>query len=331
MSRSGRQPPRGPDVGDPRHERLRERIAPEATLARASRTLLSDIPDPSELAISRVRARFLASRAAEPRMGRAMAPRLAAGLSLLAAAGLAWIQLQPAPAPPPAPISGRTVLAGESQLEPMTEVVLEYGGNGNAEWEDKVVRIDWEYGAITGDVEHGQGIDLSVHTREGVVKVVGTRFTVTRDASGSNITVDHGVVEVTCDGGPDATVTDGESHRCPPVSAGQWTSNVDRLLLSGKDAETVNAAIGRGLQYATADAPVRGELLARRIQLHLREDDLQSAAAVAQQYLDEGFVSRAAELQPLAALHESNGATGSDAPSLAPAEAPGPAPSPESP
>ena len=130
-----------------------------------------------------------------------------------------------------------------------------------------------------------------------MVKVVGTRFTVT-GMPGSNITVDHGVVEVTCDGGrtpPSQMASRTVVRRSRPDSGHQR-----RPCCLGKDAETVNAAIGRGLQYA-ADAPVRGELLARRIQLHLREDDLQRLPPWPSSTSTKAL-SAEAELQPLAAL-----------------------------
>lgn len=283
-------------VRDDEVTRLEERIRAQATEQRGLKVLLNLLEAPSAVAVSRLEARVSATIAARHHRAGRVRRWTPAGVALAAAAlvvGLTWT-------PAPAPVSAGThPLDGISQLQPLEEVVLDYGGLGEATWDGKLVRIDWEEGTLTSSVAPQQGIDLSVHTREAVVSVVGTAFTVTRDADGSHVSVDHGVVAVDCEGGDSLTLRAGEAHTCGPVSAGQWLVQIDRLFASGSDSERIRTSIRRGIRYSAVGDPLRGELMAREVQLLLRDGDRSEAAAVAQQYLDEGYTVRAQQLLPV--------------------------------
>ncbi|HCH61669.1 MAG: hypothetical protein CL927_07165 [Deltaproteobacteria bacterium] len=280
--------------------RLEARIRAQATEQRGIQVLLGQLEEPTGLEVSRLASRLSAHRAAHGRRGLPWR-RYAPGAVVFAAAAvtLLAVGLNPTPAPVAA-ASGAHALAGVSQLQPLEEVVLDYGGQGAAAWDGKVVRIDWEEGALTSSVMPEQGIDLSVHTREGVVSVIGTEFTVTRDADGSHVLVDHGVVSVDCEASGQVTLRAGESHTCAPVSAGQWLYKIDRLFAANGDSERIRTSIRRGVHYSATGDPLRGELLARQVQLQLRDGDRFAAAETARQYLSEGYTVRAEQLRPIA-------------------------------
>jgi hypothetical protein len=80
-------------------------------------------------------------------------------------------------------------------------------------------RLEWEQGTLKVEVEPERGIDLAVHTREAEVRVVGTRFSVTRDALGTGVVVTHGHVAVLCADGEKALLGAGEARVCPPTHA----------------------------------------------------------------------------------------------------------------
>lgn len=286
----------GPD--DDALQRVQQRLEAHAEARRGSKALLRQLAPPSAAQLSALRARLDAS--AIRRSQRRWTRRLVGGTLAAACALLVWLAVEPVPPPPPPAVSGVRLLDGVDTVAPVADVSIAYGGSGAAAWDGKTVRIDWEVGEITSEVTPEQDIDLSVHTREGIVKVVGTRFTVLRDASGSHVSVSHGTVWVACDGGDDATITAGQRWTCPPVSAGQWLFNVDQLVAAQAPAEDVQASIDRGLRYTAEGEAIRGELLARKVQLALQRDDLSTASAVARQYLDEGYRVRAAQLRPVA-------------------------------
>ena len=289
-------------VRDQEVARLEARIQGHATEKRGVRELLDRLEEPTDAEVARLSARvsaYRASKAQRPAYGAwlALGGMAVAALALLAVRGDSTTGSVSAPV---AAVSGTLPLDGVSRLQPLQEVVLDYGGQGEATWDGKVVRIDWEEGAVTSSVTPKQGIDLSVHTREAVVSVVGTEFTVTRDVEGSHVTVQHGVVAVDCEADGSVTLRAGQSHTCAPVSAGQWLYKIDGLFSEGADSARIQTSIERGIRYSAVGDPLRGELLARRVQLHLRDGDRNAASLVAQQYLDEGFTVRAPQLRPIA-------------------------------
>lgn len=278
--------------------RLEGRIKAEATEQRGVALLLQSLTPPSEVETLRLDARLRASREARSSGRRRSLRGLAPATALLAAAAVALnVQWTAPPAPPP---SGAQVLAGVSHLQPLKTVALDYGGQGDASWEGKVVRIDWEEGTLTSSVTPQQGIDLSVHTREAVVSVVGTEFSVTRDVDGSHVSVAHGVVSVACESSGAVTLRSGQQHTCPPVSPGQWLFKIDQLFAESADSDRIRASIQRGIHYSAVGEPLRGELLARQVQLLLRDGAPLEAARAAQQYLDEGYTVRAVQLRIIA-------------------------------
>ena len=227
---------------------------------------------------------------------------LALGGMALAALALLSVRGDWTPGPAPvtvAAVSGALPLDGVSRLQPLDDVVLDYGGQGEATWDGKVVRIDWEEGAVTSSVTPKQGIDLSVHTREAVVSVVGTEFTVTRDVEGSHVSVHHGVVAVDCEA--DGSVTLRAERRTPVPRYRRSVALQNRPALQRRRRLQTDPDQHRaGHPLLGIGEPLRGELLARQVQLHLRDGDRTAASLVARQYLDEGFTVRAPQLRAIA-------------------------------
>lgn len=164
--------------------------------------------------------------------------------------------------------------------EPLSdEVRLVWAGQGHAAGTTRTPRLEWAQGHLDVDVTPGLGIDLRVTTDEAEVAVVGTRFTVDRDALGTRVSVEHGLVRVTCTSGAELTLPAGESGACKPIHAAP-------LLRRARALETTDpAAALADVDAALADAArpplLDDELLALRIGLlHRLErgDDVVRAA-----------------------------------------------------
>lgn len=261
------------------------RPQPEATgrLARRlawPRSLAQEAPrEPAPGAMNR-----LAERLRAPRR-RSRRPVIEVGAVLLiAAAALIFVHLP----------AGPTVLDEDlSAAVPMTEALTdevraEYTGSGRAQGTTAAPRLHWEVGTLALDVVPHRGIDLTVETDEATVSVVGTAFTVTRDALGTAVGVDRGEVAVRCIGEALVSLKAGNDILCTPKRATGMLTRAQRLLDLGAPPVEVLDAAEQGLRLASDGDPAVGELLALRIQILLelgRDDD---ARRDAQRYLAIG-------------------------------------------
>lgn len=197
----------------------------------------------------------------------------------LAAALLAWLGYSLRPQP----ITAR-LEAEDTVTEALTPAVqLRYSGSGVVGGTDRAPRIRWEVGELRVEVD--PGIALSVETDDAVVRVLGTLFTVVRDARGTTVSVERGRVSVSC---VDHVLEPGMSATCLPTRPAGLLARARSLRA---DPASALDAVSRGLALAQPGDPVRGELLALQVEL-LASTDPTTARAAAERYLAEGYQAR---------------------------------------
>jgi hypothetical protein len=144
-------------------------------------------------------------------------------------------------------------------------VQLSYRGSGTVGGAVRKPRIDWEVGTLRVEVEPDRGIDLRVDTREAEIRVIGTGFTVERDALGTRVAVAHGQVAVNCSDGGSASLLPGASITCRPTHAAGLLGRARALEASGAGPQPVLESAERGLAAGPSEA-VREELELIRIE-----------------------------------------------------------------
>ncbi len=181
------------------------------------------------------------------------------------------------------------------------EVDLDYQGSGSVEGTDRAPHIRWEVGRLDVTVTPDQGIYLVVETDEGAVHVVGTAFSVTRDALGTLVRVERGEVSVTCQGSLSRSVGPGEQTTCLPVRPAAWLGRAHALLAAGHPVDDVLHAVDQGLKLSKREGPADGELVALRIRVLVDAGRYPEALRAADAYLASGATPRRPEVQALAA------------------------------
>ncbi len=223
----------------------------------------------------------------------------AASALLVAAAALLIVAAPRGPAVQPLDLALRGVETVE--VHPVDAVDLSLVGTGHLGGTTASPRLTWTQGQLDVSVDPGAKLDLEVETPEAVVRVIGTVFSVLRDATGTQVTVTRGTVEVVCVGSAPTRITGGEQHACWPTGLAGLLQRLQALETRGAAGADVLATVDRLL---TIDPPaaVEGELLATRVRTLLTLDRPDDAAHTARRYLDRGHTPRQAELQAL--LHE---------------------------
>jgi hypothetical protein len=219
-----------------------------------------------------------------PRPRRLLVP-VATGAVLAFAAGAALaIFLPQETVEPPAPHT--IALTSEVQATtatPVPGIVLTYEGKGEVTtWEGKP-HVEWRLGRLDVEVEPDKGLDLTVSTREGEVRVVGTGFRVERSPLGTDVSVRHGRVEVRCDGAAARFLGAGESASCLPTSPAGLLGRARQLYEVHAPASDVLSAIDRGMQ--TAEGSIETELRVLRIRTLLDDGRKDEALADAEAFL----------------------------------------------
>lgn len=151
-----------------------------------------------------------------------------------------------------------------SVREPTQNVALSFRGTGSIEGTQDEPLVKWSTGTLHIDVTPNQGVQLAVETREAVVRVIGTSFSVDRDALGTRVEVRHGVVSVTCTTEGPVLLQIGEEALCLPRSPAGLLARARRLQEIGGTPDQVLASIELGLSSGAVGA-VRDELLVARI------------------------------------------------------------------
>lgn len=266
--------------------RVRERLDLQLRPATAE---LSALPSPDPAAVARVRARL---RAPEPRRTPWALP--VGGLAL-AALALVVARFALAPAEPVA-----VELVGVGSLTPTADVRATHDGLGTLTATGEVLDVDWQAGRITFDVTPDRGVRLAVRTPEGVARVVGTRFTVERDALGTRVEVERGTVSVTCAGHGETRVGGGSETECLPITAAGWLARANALSDRGATPDQVLAAADTGLRLPV-EGPLRSELGVARMRALLAAGRDHEALLAAEAALVDAEEGRAGELHRAAA------------------------------
>ncbi len=191
-----------------------------------------------------------------------------------------------------------TLTATERTERALTPAVaLAFRGSGSATGPFVSPRLHWDVGTLDVEVDPAAGIDLVVDTSEGRARVVGTGFTVTRDALGTTVEVAHGAVAVSCGDGWSGTLRATERHACLPLTASGWLMRVGALRDSGASPEVALEAVTRGLALAPPSDPVAAELLESRVEILLATGRIEEAREAARAYPADG--PRASDLAGL--------------------------------
>ncbi len=176
-------------------------------------------------------------------------------------------------------------------------VALAFRGSGSAIGPFASPRLHWDVGTLDVEVDPAAGIDLVVETSEGTIRVVGTGFTVNRDALGTTVNVLHGAVAVSCGDGWTGTLHITESHVCLPLTASGWLLRVQTLRDDGARSDAVLDAVLRGLALTAPPDPVAAELLEARVEVLLAMGRTSEARQAASAYPADG--PRAADVARL--------------------------------
>ncbi len=176
----------------------------------------------------------------------------------------------------------RALDTSSPQVSPSEHVRLLIHGEGDLGGATDAPRIAWSHGALGVDVDPGHGVDLQVTTAEANVAVIGTAFTVDRDARrGTRITVRTGQVRVLCLGAEPTELDNGGELLCPSRAA--LLGDARRLARDGEHLSAITAAT-RGLAMG-ADGALAGELLFVRLESRIAVGQVAEAKADAQAYL----------------------------------------------
>lgn len=260
----------------------------------------ADDTRPRDHAANRVRARALETadlRVHERAMAALRRPWIAAGVGVsLAAAGvLLTVFVQP---PEPAELVAElNAVADWETLTASEDVQMHFQGRGSLAGTEQAPDITWETGTVRLAVEPERGIDLRVRTPEVLVRVLGTRFAVHRDAKGSHVEVQRGLVSVTCTGGEELKLPPGRVHTCVPVTAAGLLARAQALDEDRVALDTVLETLDAGLE--SADGPVAAELRFYRVSAFAGRGLFKEALAAAVALDGPHAGHRRAELGPL--------------------------------
>ncbi len=173
-------------------------------------------------------------------------------------------------------------------------VALAFRGSGAATGPFASPRLHWDVGTLEVEVDPSAGVNVIVETREATVRVIGTGFTVIRDALGTTVDVAHGAVAVSCGDGWAGTLHVGEHHTCLPLTAPGWLLRVQALRDQGANADALLLALDRGSALVPDSDPVAAELVEIRVEVLVEAGRTSEASEVARRYPPTG--PRASEM-----------------------------------
>jgi ferric-dicitrate binding protein FerR (iron transport regulator) len=268
----------------------------------AVRALLRELEEPPAAMASRVAER-LASSAPRGASHRHAAWMFGAGVGALAmAAGALLFFSTPEKlgTPPHLPVSAALAASADWQtVESLDGVNLTWKGVGTVSGTADAPLVAWESGSINVEVTPERGIKLAVETREAMVRVVGTGFTVTRDALGTHVSVRHGKVEVTCASAVPVMLGAGEGAGCLPDTPAGLLLRARALAEQKAPVAEILASLDRGLAVAPP-GNLADELLATRISTLAEAGRHAEALESARRYLTNPEAVRRDEVQRLA-------------------------------
>lgn len=179
-------------------------------------------------------------------------------------------------------------------------VDLHFQGRGLASGPTASPTIRWDEGEIALAVPPGQGLDLRVQTPEAEVLVVGTRFSVSRDARGTTVAVSEGRVSVTCVDGTARFLVPEQRLSCPRSAAATLSLVRDLERAQASPAEILDL-LQRALARPDADEVERDEIRYRMVSALEALGRAREAREVAEEALRAGTSPRAAALLATAA------------------------------
>ncbi len=234
--------------------------------------LLCRLPDHAPGAAIRVRARIVQTSTLPPRTPWWLLLGSGVGGGVLVSAIAMLVLLEkdgvtgPARLASTAPIAGTLVSPGVWATDnSLAGVALSFDGTGEIGGTAGQPRIRWEVGTLHVEVTPDRGTLLEVETRDAEVRVVGTSFSVSRDALGTRVEVRHGKVEVDCRDELPVSLGAGDTWVCLPRSAGGLIGRARALEQSGASSAVVLEAVEHGLALASEPGAIRDELVALRV------------------------------------------------------------------
>jgi hypothetical protein len=264
-------------------------------------SLLANGGEPTPFQLARVRARLQPSAVpARPLFRPALAvPLLAAALALVAVGSGRFF------ATPEQPTT--VALAGTSGALALSNLVeVTPAGDGTANGTGREWKVDWRSGSIDVAVVPKAGAQVEIDTVDATVRVIGTKFTVERDALGTRVAVRDGKVAVECrDGSSSAELVAGRGVECLPATRAGLLARAIAQSKRQDPPAAILATIDRGLDRqadgaSDADA-LRGELLANRLEPLLALGMTSEARQTADEYLALPNGPRAVDVHRIAA------------------------------
>jgi ferric-dicitrate binding protein FerR (iron transport regulator) len=135
------------------------------------------------------------------------------------------------------------------------------------------------------EVVPDRGVRLSVETPEAEVRVVGTGFTVERDALGTRVEVRHGRVEVDCGAEVTRLLREGDTVTCLPRTAGGLLGRALALQAQNAPGEEILSVLERALALPDVSTSHADELGAHRVRVLLSLHRDAEALEAARRYL----------------------------------------------
>jgi len=148
-------------------------------------------------------------------------------------------------------------------------------------------------GRVDVEVVPERGVDLTVSTDEATVRVVGTVFSVSREAWATEVEVARGEVAVTCVGASERRLRAGQRHRCLPDDLPTLLLRASHLAQDRAPLAVRLETLDRAAPFVPSDSdPAAGELLAHRVRALQDAGRLDDALATAERYLEAGHEAR---------------------------------------
>jgi hypothetical protein len=191
--------------------------------------------------------------------------------------------------------------SGTAALSPSPYLNLNYSGKGQLESEGDRWALTWEQGSVTVHLDPEADAQLEVHTKEALVEVIGTVFDVQRDTLGTHVSVERGLVRVTCRMNPKPqTLSATQEHTCWPTTPAGLLARALYLSDHEGSADEQLATIQEGLLVSEPHDPVHGELIAHQITTFIGDQQHQEALTSAHRYLTLTDSPRAESIRNIA-------------------------------
>lgn len=240
-------------------------------------------PQPDPRAIRRVRWRLRHARDTY-----FYGPLLGTGL-VLTAVFVLWFGVLPAQlnAPLKPAVTSLTLSSqGPASMSPAPYLDVHYTGEGKLEGQGSSWHIRWQRGGVQVELDPRAQREVHVHTEEADVDVIGTTFDVERNPLGTRVSVERGLVRVTCLQSQETlTLAADHEHTCWPTTPSGLLARA--LHLADHDAPSAArlATLEAGLAMSPPEEPVHGEMISHQVTTLLQADRKSDALEAARRYL----------------------------------------------